>query len=127
MSILKSTNSGKQKLAPKLKDYGDRCWVLHVPEKQFRYSDDRNYIMNVEFKDPCDISLLPEIKSVTFRVWDGWDECIMHITTLHELDLATEWMRRYTTSYETRRTTWEITKQIIEIVKKQNEHTKNNQ
>ena len=127
MSILKSTNSGKQKLTPKLKDYKDRGWVLHVPEKQFRYSDDRHYIMNVEFKDPCDIGLLPEIKSVTFRVWDGWDERIMHITTLHELDLATEWMRRYTTSYETRRTTWEITKQIIEIVKKQNEHTKNNQ
>ena len=121
MSVLSSTNSGKQKLTPKLKDYEERCWVLHVPEKQFRYYDDYHYIMKVEFKDP--FSLLPELKSVTFHVWEGWDERIMQITTLHELDLATEWMRRYTTSYETRRTTNEITKQIIEIVKKQNEHT----
>ena len=127
MSVLSSTDSGKQKLAPKFSDYGDRGWVLHVPENQFRYTDDRHYIMNVEFEDPYHMSLPPKLKSVTFRVWEGWDERIMHITTLHELDLATEWMRRYTTSYKTRSTTSEITKQIIEIVKKQNEHTKNNQ
>ena len=118
--ILSSTNSGKEASMPKLRDFGLAGWTLHVPEQQFWYGNDRHYIIEVEFEFPYVNQFIPPIKDATFRVWDGWDEYKMHITSQKELDLATEWMVHYTTSYTTRGSILKVTnKKIIEVARQQ--------
>ena len=107
--ILKSTQSGREATMPKLKDFTLAGWTLHVYDQQFWYNDDRRYIIEVEFEFPHVNELIPPIKDATFRVWDGWDEYKMHITSQKELDLATEWMVHYTTSYTTKGTLLKVT------------------
>ena len=118
--ILKSTQSGREAVMPKVEDFKLAGWTLHVYDQQFWYNDDRRYIIEVEFEFPHANELIPPIKDATFRVWDDWDEYKMHITSQKELDLATEWMVHYTTSYTTKGTLLKVTnKKIIEIARQQ--------
>lgn len=118
--ILKSTQSGREATMPKVEDFILAGWTLYIPEKQFRYNGNKHYIMEVEFEFPHVNGLIPPIKDATFKVWDGWDEYKMHITSQKELDLATEWMVHYTTSYTTKGTLLKVTnKKIIEIARQQ--------
>lgn len=118
--ILKSTQSGREAAMPKLKDFGLAGWTLHVPERQFRYNNNSHYIIEVKFELSHANGLIPPIKDATFKVWDGWDEYKMHITSQKELDLATEWMVHYTTSYTTKGTLLKVTnKKIIEVAQQQ--------
>lgn len=118
--ILKSTQSGREAMMPKVEDFNLAGWTLYIPEKQFRYNDDRHYIMEVEFELSHANGLIPPIKDATFKVWDGWDEYKMHITSQKELDLATEWMVHYKTSYITKGALLKVTnKKIIEVAQQQ--------
>ena len=118
--ILKSTQSGREATMPKLKDFKLAGWTLYVPERQFRYNGNHHYIIEVKFEFLHTNELIPPIKDATFKVCDGLDEYKMHITSQKELDLATEWMVHYTTSYTTKGTLLKVTnKKIIEIAKQQ--------
>lgn len=123
--ILKSTQSGREAAMPKLKDFGLAGWTLHVPERQFRYNNNSHYIIEVKFELSHANGLIPPIKDATFKVWDGWDEYKMHITSQKELDLATEWMVHYTTSYTTKGTLLKVTnKKIIEVAQQRDLYNK---